>query len=149
MQKLFAVFRPQKTQRKQVHIYILKSFNLARVKKSLFGGISLIFNPGLRVCSHALLLSFTLLLGDLMLRLVQQTAELRVWWIVTINLPLDHIPEVVLMGFRSGYWNGHDGKKPVLWVGEHYQSRRKQVSSRMTLYVYDSCVLHKAKGTWF
>ena len=73
-----------------------------------------------------------------------------VWWLVTIHLPLDHIPEVFngIQVWRLGWpWQGPDVvvlhphlhwpgcvawsivllEKTLLRVGEHCQSKRKQV----------------------
>ena len=136
-------------------------FNLGRVQKSIFGGITLIFNHSFHASWHALHQSFTLDLGDLMPLLAQKVKQFSfVWWLVTIHLPLDYIPEVFngVQVWRLGWpWQGLDQvvlhphldwPSCVAWsiflleknkqsseFGNTARAEGSKCSSRITLYV--------------
>ena len=139
--KRCSVLRPRIMQRKHHNTNV---FNLGRVQKSIFDGITLIYNQSFHASWHALHHVFhVLLLGDFMPLLGYKPR------LVTIHLPFDLIPEVFngVQVWRLGWlwqfldlvvfhphfdWPGCVARsivlleKPILRVGEHCQSRGKQ-----------------------
>ena len=81
------------------HFYQIPNKNIVRVQKSIFGRVTLIVNHSFHASGHAVHQFFILLLGDFVPLLAQQFKHVSlVWWLVTIRLPFDHIPEVFQWG---------------------------------------------------